>query len=195
MVGHTCEDIIRSAYRRSGAAAAETPLDAPDATVGMERLQGMYISFFTGGLFGVLTEYYLSTGDYTAKEYDRIFQADPTSVITVPTTVVDDVTGLTRTPRDGAIIVIVDPVAGVPSMQIYNGMMGQWQEVQGLVIADIAPLAYQFDEQLKDLLGAYICDDTGMEVPKVLALNAKLAKLSLSARFGRKRKVGTPEYF
>jgi len=111
----TCRDVIKSAYRRSGIMAAGVNLNASQANIGMERLVGLYGSLIEGGMFGRICDKYLDTDTYTAEEGQRVYQSIPATV-TIPTTVVDTGTGLTRQPLDLAFIIVVDPVSGEPEL-------------------------------------------------------------------------------
>lgn len=190
-----CEEIIRSAFRRSGIAAAGVPLNATRMTVGLEYLQGMYRTFVNGALFGRLTDYYLSSGNYTASEGQRIYKNAPASVITIPPTLTDPNTGATRAPLDAAMIVVVDPATNVPAMWIYNTMLAKWQNVANLVPGDVAPMSMEWDDQLKDLLAVYICDENTLSVTPVLAKKVGLAKIAIASRYGNPRVDGVAEYY
>lgn len=80
----TCLNILKSAYRRSGIVAAGVNLNATQVQIGMERLIELYDRGIQTGLFGRLTDYYLTSGNYTALEWQRIFKASAGSTITLP---------------------------------------------------------------------------------------------------------------
>lgn len=193
----TCDEIIRAAYRRAGAGAgaAITTLDPDDAIVGMERLQGMYLSMLNGGCFGQFCEKYLESGDYEAKEGERVFRVDPTSTITLPASVVDCETGQTRAPREYTVVVVVKPDTYVPELWLYNAMLGKWQNVYALQTTDVAPLSLEYQDELKDILSAFIGSETGMTIDPVAAKKAGLSRLAIASKYGRKRKANKAEYF
>lgn len=190
----TCEAVIRSAFRRARLRAAGVPLDDVSAEVGLERLQGLYQQL-ANGLLGRVVDYYLTSGAYTAEENQRIYKASPASVITIPSTITDADTGETRAPLDGAFIVVVDPVAGTSALHLYNAIMGQWQDVDGLALADTAPLSLQFEEAIKDLLAVALLSETGVEPSKGLARNAGMGRLALATRPQTKSKSAVLVYY
>lgn len=182
-----CSDIISSAFRRSGIASAAEPISAIEAAVGLERLKGMY-ERMSQGLLGQVYDYYLSTGAYTAQEGQRIFKADGASVVTLPVTIVDDGTGLTRMPYDGSFVIVVDPNTNSPLRYIYNSALGKWQEISQVGAADEAPLSNQFEEALKDMLGVLLNDENGQEPTATLKSNAALGKLAIASRYQSTRR-------
>lgn len=198
----TCRDVIRSAFRRSGVRAAGVRLTATENDVGLERLKGMYLNFLATGLLGQLTDYYLgvaanaSHGTYTALENQRIFKADVTITITIPTFVKDCSTGLNRAPLDGSVIVIANPNASPPVLTIYlYDALGGWQVISDLVPASFAPMSGRYEENIKDILAVMLCDEYGLPVTPVLARNAGMAKLTIASKYDQPRKRANPDYF
>lgn len=189
-----CSDIISTAFRLSGVTAPGVALGSMEQTIGLEQLQGMYTQMINGKLLGKLTEYYLASGNYTAKEGQRIYKATPASVITNPTTVTDANTGEVRAPLDGAIVVVVDPVGNIPVMSIYNGMMGKWQQLSSLAATDDAPLSYQFEMELKNMLAAILADENGLTVPPLVAKRAALGKVALAQRIAYNSTTSVGDY-
>lgn len=189
-----CEDIIRAAFFRAGITAADTPLTASQSKLGLIALQGMYQEF-GNGLLGQVTDYYLSSGPYTASEGQRIFKASPASVITIPTVVTDKDTGINRAPLDGAIIIVIDPAVAVPAYWLYNMAIGAWQNIVGLALTDVAPMTYKFDEPLKNILAVILADERGQVAPPIVAKRAALGKLAISNRRLTKSITSCAEYF
>lgn len=193
----TCTDIIQSAYRRAGVLAARVPMSADQAQTGLEQLQGMYEEM-SNGLFGQVRDYVLTSGPYTACENQRIYKQDPTSVITLPTIITPQFlttdcscdtsdygfsySGKARPPIDGALVIIVDPTVNVPIIWLYNALMAKWQSVVTLALSDIAPLSYQFEEPLKNMLAVVLADERGMPISPLIARRAATGKLAIGSR-------------
>lgn len=190
----TCSDIIASAFRRSGVLGATVAVDSTWAAVGLERLKGMY-ERMAQGLFGKTEPYYLSSGAYTAKENQWIYKASGASVVTIPPTVLDDDTGLTRAPKDGAFIRITDPNTNIPVLWVYNAGLGKWQELYTLAAGDVAPISSEYEEALKDMLAVILCDENGQEPSRMLASNAGLGKLAIASRYSVTRKSAKQVYY
>lgn len=178
-----CVDIITSAYRRSQVGAAGVTLGPTQLSVGLELLRGMY-ERMARGLLATVSPFYLSSGNYTALENQRIYKASAGSVITLPATVVDDTTGETRAPKDGAVIEVVDPVAKTTTINIYNARYASWQDVSNLTSTDVAPMVYEHEEDLKNILGLIICGENGLKPPPSLSIQAALGKLAIATRPG-----------
>ncbi len=192
----TCDVVIRSAYRRCGAIAAGVTLDEIAMAVGLERLNDAYLKMLGDGLFGKLTDYYLATGNYTALENQRIFQADNTSTITIPKTLQDPDTGLIRPPLDGTIIVVINGSAAppyVPSISLYDVLYG-WQSIKALSLTDYAPLSGRYEDGLKNFLGVLIADDAGLPVPPVLARGATTFRVNFTSKYDQPRKDAVGVY-
>lgn len=192
----TCADIIKAAYRRAGVVGSKVPLSEDQAAIGLEQLQGMYQEM-SNGLFGQVIDYYLSGGNYTASEQQRIYKNTTGSVITIPPTVTDADTGLTRAPLDGAMIVVVDPalVVNKPTIWLYNAAIAKWQSIVDLALTDVAPLSYQFEEPLRNILAAIVADENNLPVTSIIARRAGLGKLAIANRRQQASRVSSAEYF
>jgi len=189
----TCRDVIKSAYRRSGVMAAGVNLNASQANIGMERLIGLYQTLIEGGMFGRVCDKYIDTVTYTAEEGQRVYKS-VASTVTIPPTVVDTGTGLTRQPLDLAFIIIVDPVSGEPEYWLFDRMRGQWAAIHDLTLTAQAPLTPRFDEQIKDLLAEALLEETGQPTPGELLRRVGRARMTLATRRVGERKTGTGIY-
>jgi len=186
----TCRDVIKSAYRRSGIMAAGTNLNASQSNIGMERLVGLYQNLIEGGMFGRVEDKYLDSAVYTAEEGQRVYQS-VAATVTIPTTVTDKSTGLTRQPLDLAFIIVVDPVTEVPEYWLFDRMRGAWSAVHGLTLTSQAPLTPRHDEAIKDLLAEALLEETGQPMPRELLRRVGRARLALATRRVGERKTGT----
>lgn len=197
----TCTTIVTSAFRRSGILPALGTPAAADTTIGLERLNGMYMKWLGAGLFGQLVDYYLASGNYTIKENQRVYKKVATGTITYPTFLVDESSGVTRPIKDGSIVVVVDVATNVPIFKIYDAMFARWDNAYNLVAGDTAPLSGRHEEALKNCLAVELCDEYGQAVSTVLARNAVTGRLSIMSRHENPRGptgVGAsvkPEFF
>lgn len=189
----TCQDIIKSACRRGGLVGKGVILDAELANIGLERLIGIYRTM-SNGLLGQVVDYYLTSGPYTATEQQRIYQADGTSVITIPVSLTDADTGITRAPLDGALIIVVRP-GSVQVIWLYNTIIAAWQDIVTLGLTDVAPMSGEFDEQLKDMLAVLMCNEAGLPVPPETSRGAALGKVAIASRYQTRAKASCNEYF
>ncbi len=192
-------DVIKSAYRRAGILAAGSTgipsLSTPNSAIGLELLNGMYLKWVNGGLFGTFDDYYLASGNYEAKEFERVYQASNASVVTFPTTVVDVVTGDTRAPRNKAVIIVINATTNVPVIKIFDAMLAKWVAAYGLTIAVETPLGDQFSEVIKNNLALELCNDFGYPVPAGLERRAAIGRLGMASKTDVPRKGNMVEYY
>lgn len=176
-------DTLKSAFRRAGINAAGRNMTSTQEGVGLERTQGLYNWMVGSRLFGELTPKLLTSNDnYIAKEWEIVTEpAAYAGVVSFPATVKDTDDGNTRAPKDGAMIVVVNPTTHAPNIAIYDAMLGNWQQTQGLVLTDYAPLTHRFDENIKNLLAGMLADDGGYPISKPLAVQIGLAKIALAS--------------
>lgn len=92
------------------------------------------------------------TTNYTAGENERITDTSGTATITRPTTVTDIKTGLTRVPKNGAVIEVAS--ATVPTRHIYIVEKQAWIQVNGLTLAADQPFGTEHEEGLAAMLAA-----------------------------------------
>jgi hypothetical protein len=110
---------------------------AEEADFGLNVFQSMLDHWVNQGTFGQLNDY-IASGAYTAKEQDRILNDGYT--ISLPTSVVDLLTGLTRPPLDLSIVQVLT-AGSSPETSIYDAQTAQWVRLDGLALTDTAPLA------------------------------------------------------
>jgi hypothetical protein len=183
-------DVIKSAYRRSGVKAAGANITAVEYNTGIERLQAMYDKMVSDGLFGRFTDKRLTSATaYEAKERERVYNPSG-AVVTYPTSVLDCISGLTRTPLDGTIISVIVPGSD-PEIKIWDAFRGEWQATKGLTLSSFAPMTSMFDDAIKNFLAVVLADDVGNPVSPLLAKQASTAKLSLSNRYASPRRAST----
>lgn len=189
----TCQEIIRSAYRRSGILAAGVNMNASQSSLGLEHLRGLYQNLISGGMFGRAKDYFLTDLTYEAKEGQRVFKQNPASAVTLPVSLRNDCGGL-RQPRDGAFVTIVDPVLGIPSQNIYDRTIGQWVELSELGLQDPAPLCGRYQDHITNMLAVKMLGDVDLPMPMELIRSEGRARLALATRPDDERSTGRGEY-
>lgn len=184
----TVLETLKSAYRRSGLVAAGVNLNQTQTAVGLERLQALYRGMLASGLLGLFTDVYLEDDTaYEANEQERVYNGE-VATVTFPVTVLDDITGKTRAPRDGAAIVVVNPDTNVPVIKIYDAVLVQWQSIESLTIGVTAPMTHRYDNQIKDLLAVDLLGETPLSPSPKLVRDASLARLTIGSRYDQPRK-------
>lgn len=148
---------------------------ASEIEAGMTILQGMYDGMVTGGMFGRLTDVYVSE-DYTAKEGERITADNVT--VTIPATVQDE--GRVRAPRDLACVSVVTD--GVLTNVVHTG--GTWEVLTNLALDDTAPFATRGKDGLAALLALYFAEAFGTSLGPAFTRRANEFRGSLSYKLG-----------
>lgn len=213
----TCQEVIRSAYRRGTIVAAGVNLNVTQMAIGLERLQDMYTKMVADGLFGRFIDKYLnSTDPYTAKEFERVFCAIAGTTVVLPSMesglypdpydygFVGNYGGMSefpgpRQPFDGTPIVIVDPTNTDPTqitkMYLYDAMAGGWQALFGLTRNSYCPLTGQYKDGIINMLAVLLADEQPMAAPPVVTKMAAMARLSMASRYSSPRRPATIQDF
>lgn len=130
----TCRQTITYALRQARVLASGDDPSSDEAADGLVALQALYDLWVANGMFGRLTDVYV-TEDYEAEEGERVIA--PSGVtITFPTTI-DDECEDSRAPRDlSCIETIID---GVRVVKVWDRT--GWVDLLGLELDDDAPLS------------------------------------------------------
>lgn len=178
-------DIIQSGFRKSGLIGNGVSIGTREQTLGLELLGAFFRSSLTG-LFGKLTDVYVTTSPYTAHEGERITKGVPVVAVTFPLTVVDADTGQTRAPKDGAVIVVVDPTTGVPDARMWDAWTGSWQSLimdTTTSLTAYCPMSGRFEQSLSDILSVLILSEGGMPISPARASRAAMARQNIATRY------------
>jgi hypothetical protein len=134
----TCLDVITSALKLARVLASGGAPSAAESEDGLACLQSLYDEFVAEGVFGRLTDSYL-TADDTAQEGYRYLLASGVT-LTEPTTIAAEDTrdGVERQPRDLSLYESLTS-AGVRSVRLYDRT--EWVDLLDLETSDIAPLS------------------------------------------------------
>lgn len=188
----TCTTIIERAYRK---ARLRGPTEAPtaaEAAAGLETLQAYYLELVADGAFGRLTEV-IVTDDYEAGENERIYNTSGGAVtITLPETVVDDLTGEDRPPRDRSLVV----VSGSPqAAHIYSAALGAWQEITSLTQNSTAPLAELSVDGLASAVAVRLSNENGKDPGQFILASAQAFRSRVGMRANAPRLETEANYF
>jgi hypothetical protein len=213
-----CRLIANGALRKLGILAAgreARPVDLNDA---FDALKGLYKQLITNGAFGRLVDV-IPVADYTAFENERIFRNNENVVsITLPETLLnweywgdwwifgrypyEPVPPATnainlnvRTPRDCAVVSIIDKFTGLEADFIYDGQRKQWTGISALDLDDDAPLSSRDPQGLMALLAAQISDEYGRELGGATQRLAGNFQSGLTNRFSFCDQPVAMEYF
>ncbi len=134
----TCLDVITSALKLARVLASGAQPSAAEGEDGLACLQSLYDEFVAEGVFGRLTDSYL-TADDTVKEGYRYLLASGVT-LTEPTTISaeDAPDGIERQPRDMAIYESLTST-GSRTVRLYDRT--GWVDLLDLALSDLAPLA------------------------------------------------------
>lgn len=201
-----CRQTVNSALRKIGVLAAGREARAVDLDDGFDALKGLYRQLITNGTFGRLRDV-IPIADYTAYENERIFRNTEDVVsITLPQTLrnwefwfgygifgiypneyvppADDaLTQDVRTPRDCAVVSIINALDGMVMDFIYDGHTKSWTGIYALTLDDDAPLSFRDPQGLCALLATQIADEYGREIGPTTFRQAASFQSGLTNRF------------
>lgn len=172
-------NIVQRAMRMLNTIGIGAALDADEAAEAMTAFQDMLMSLPALGLGGPLDDVLISA-NYTAGENEAITDSSGSAVITKPTTVVDDDTGLDRAPRNGAVIQING--ASSPTIWVYVAYLQAWKQFTGLTLNSESPLGPVHNEGLAAMLAVRIASPT-TQISNNVALMAEKGINDINARF------------
>lgn len=190
----TCLDIITYAMRSLGVLSSGENPSAEEGEDGLAALQSMYDEWVASGMFGRLTDSYL-TADDTAQEGYRYLLASGIT-LTEPTTIAaeDNDDGVTRQPRDLAIYESLTST-GTRSVRLYDRT--GWVSLTGLALSDTAPLSGRGAIGLAAALACSggFADMFGADAKPALLARAQRFLSALSHKHGTTRDRLAPDYF
>lgn len=209
---------MNGALRKIGVLAAGREARAVDRDDTFDALKALYRQMITNGAFGRLRDV-IPVSDYTAYENERIFRNSEDVVsITLPETLrnwvywgdygiygiypyepVPPATNAinldVRTPRDCAVVTIIDKFSGLVSDFIYDGQQKSWQGISDLTLDDEAPLSFRDQLGLQALLATQISDEYGRELGGATQRLAANFQSALINRFSFYEEPVYGEYF
>lgn len=187
----SCLDVITLAMLQPRILAmGETPTDDEGET-GLEALQGLYESWFVGGMFGSMSDE-IEGASTTAAPFQRI--RHPTAaVITLPTTIDDD--GDTFPPYDLSIIELYNTTTSSLTRYLYDASAGGWVNIGALAIGDTAPLAARGRDGLAACLALSLAEYYGESIGPGVMQRARNFKQALSFKLGADRPRSAVEWF
>lgn len=201
-----CRGIVNGALRKCGVLAAGREARSADRDDAFDALKNLYRQLITQGTFGRLCDV-IPVSDYTAFENERIFRNTEDVVsITLPETLAnwvywgdwwifgrypyEPVPPATnainldvRTPRDCAVIAIIDKFSGMEMHFIYDGQRKVWTGISALSLDDEAPLSSRDQQGLMALLASQIIDEYGNQLGATTLRQAATFQSGLTNRF------------
>lgn len=185
----TCQDIVTRALQMARITALGRTPKAAESEHGLMALQSLYDSFFASGAFGTLTDVYTEV-DYEAGEGERVIATTGVTV-TLPDTIVDDNTGLDRTPRELSAVVVVQD--GLTTNNVYEA--AAWVSCTGLELGDDAPLSNRDAAGLAAVLAKDIAGTFGTELSGSQRQMADRFRMSLFYKLGSDQGRGVNQYY
>lgn len=207
----TCLRIGTGAMRKIGVLPIGREPTAAQGEQFMVTLQAMYNELVGQGVFGRLIDSKITASTYTAHEGERVVINTTVTTVTIPTTITTEwgyapVGGpydygwgawpstLPRPPHDNAIIQVARSNLGSALTYIYDAPRATWAVLEGLVLADIAPLSERYGEALKSILALKLCSPFNVEPTQILLDEYARANSILSTRFDRSHRQPSGQY-
>jgi hypothetical protein len=172
----TVRDTLSGAVSMTGARTLGSPASDLELATALVAFQNMLLSLPRTTLVDVLI-----SANYTAGENERITDSSGTAVITRPTTLVDPITGETRTPLNGAVVEVTNTTT--PTRHIYISELKGWQQVNGLALEGTQPFGPEHEEGLRAMTAIRIAPLLQKEVPQWVAAMATQGRQMIRQRF------------
>ncbi len=188
----TCREVENRTAKRFSVLEIGENLEADEAAEAHSVLVGVYLDALERSAKPGLTRVLVTSATYTAGEDELIAYDGVTSAtITLPVTVVDTKTGLTRAPKDRAVVMIPGTTA---QAYVYDEMYGDWVDVCGLAQTDYAPFSNTNMEALSGALAMYLASEYSRPLDPMLAAIAERGRNWLygTLRKGRRVSVDGP---
>ena len=198
--------IIRSLRRIGVLGAGQSPREIEN-TDALEGLKNLYQRWINEGAFGSLRDV-TPTSNYIARENERIFRSSSSTLsITLPETVSNGYNHVCdysdgysnsvpandmRLPRDGSVVVIIDPYTAQTQTFIYDGTVKSWCNVTNLKLNDNAPLSDRDTSGLASTLAIELADEYGQPVPEITMFKAAAFQMGLTHNYSQAGEVSTP---
>lgn len=204
-MAQTCLDIVTTALRLGRIIPVGRDPKAAEMQLGLDCLQSLYDQWVAGGMFGRLTDVYL-TADATAQEGKRYYV--PAGVTLTDATsdyvpkdcgpfdygFISCADGTTRQPRDLAIYEKLTST-GTRTVKLYDRTA--WVNLLDLALSDLAPLSSRGKIGLSSALatsGAFLAAFGAQPIPEVRATAGQFMA-SLSYKMGSTQDRAPTEYF
>jgi hypothetical protein len=185
----TVNDWINRALRLAGALGGGIVATGQEAADGLEAANGLILGLPEIGAAAPLREVII-TADYTAGEDERVVNSGG-YVVTLPDTIQEG--GATRTPRNGARVVVVTGDAAVTHLYLVNS---GWHQVSGLAITDPAPLGPEFYTGLCAILAVHLAPEYDQTPSETVVALATAGRLAIASQFWKAVEVSAaPEFY
>lgn len=199
MAETSCLDVVKGALRKLGVLASGREPRAVDRDDVFQSLKGMYRQWVNNGTLGRMQDV-VPVADFTVCSAVRILRTAETASlsITLPETVsrpvfwrdygiwglcdCSDSRNIT-TPRDGMPVSISDAVIGETYDFIYDGQIKRWEGIDGLELADRAPLAWRDPQGLMAALAMQIADEFSAQPGLSTSMQAANFMSALTCRY------------
>lgn len=160
----TVRDTIKRAMRQLQVLAAGREPKASESADALTALQGLYNHLASTEAFGPLTNV-LTSGSYVAGENERITGA---TSVTLPDTITDACTGLERSPKDRAVVVVTGET---PATHLYDADLAAWIDISALDLNADTPLGSRWAEGIAAQLAVMMAGEFGA-TPNAMTIDA-----------------------
>ncbi len=183
----SCREVENRTAKRFSVLQIGENLEADEAAEAHSVLVGVYLDALERSAKPGLTRVLVTSATYTAGEDELIAYDGVTSAtITLPVTVVDVKTGLTRAPKDRSVVMIPGTTA---QAYIYDEMYGDWVDVCGLAQTDYAPFSNTNMEALSGALAMFLAGEYQRTLDPVTLSLAERGRAWLYGQLRKGRRV------
>ncbi|MGL4975989.1 MAG: hypothetical protein ACRC56_11895 [Bosea sp. (in: a-proteobacteria)] len=97
--------------------------------------------------------------------------------------------------RDGAMVSVVDQIAGVGHMHRYDAETGQWSALDGLTVTSRFPFGKKHGHGFCAMLALRLCEDFGQPPSGALVQDAAVARKAIASSLNTAREPVVATYF
>jgi len=186
----TISDLIKAALVELGIYDPNEDISSAEADRGLIVVQGVYDDLWNQAMFGRMTDV-IATASDDAEEFTRVQVGAFT--ITLPSSVDDPITGVTRPPIDLCPVELVTEGQD-PARHLYDATRGEWVTLNGLALTDEPPLNNRGKFGLTCLMAVHLAGARAA-VPVTTQLTAARFMKSLATKRASTRRDQGSEYF
>lgn len=173
----TMREVATTALRKMRViASGETP-SAEEMNDALQAFRSLYEAWVSGGMFGRLSNK-IATEAVIAGENERI-QVRTGGSVSLPD-LIDDEFDEGRAPRNRAVVVVADVLAGTTETHLYDANRAGWVALSGLGLDDSAPLSDRDADGLACCLAEALVEEYGADLGPITLRRAASFRSALA---------------
>lgn len=211
------DELVKGALRKLGVLSSGNEIEASEAVDAMLALSGLYMEMVGRGTFGRQCDIAVpqATMDFVARPGSRFLTEDLATIgITLPEFVQDrwwrwdygrywtppavntgpSYAGISP-PLDGSLVTLADLSSAQTRTYVYDSAAGRWTDLQGLIMADHAPLSTRYGNGLMCELAIRLTDEYGGDIRPATVQGAAQFWSAIATRFDGPERTVRGQFF